>query len=279
MMIYIKRLISCTILISFLSTVHAASYKKDLLKAADTEANGEYVRGKFVSLMGKTFTDSEQKKILVIGDSHAQDFINMVYEGGYFDEYQVKTRHIPTHCQVDLKKGHEENIDEKFQTLCKESDSLYKAQDQVKQADIIILVANWKLWSAEDLPATIEAMHLTANQQLIILGRKSFGRVNLRKLLRKSRESLLSYRNHVDRVQEEINQLMKSTLSEDIYVDFQKTICEESNRCPLFTDDLKLITFDGGHLTKNGAAYIGKILFKDTLLKELLDLDEEVESN
>lgn len=246
------------------------SYKSEILKAADSKANGHYVRAKFVSLMGKKFARSGKKKLLVIGDSHAEDFINMAYENRFLANYQVKTRYIPTHCQVSLVAGHERHIEKKYQGLCEKSDSLQKAEEQISKADIIILVANWTMWSARDLPETIRSLNLTRAQQLIVIGRKSFGRINLRKLVRKSKESLLKFNNRVDAKQERINHLMRSTLNRAIYVDFHKTICRQSKSCRLFTKDLKLITFDGGHLTKNGATYVGKQLFERTLLRGLI---------
>lgn len=254
----------------FLAEVSADSYKKDLLRATDVEANGQYVRKKFVSLMGKKFTKSKQKKLLVIGDSHAQDFINMAYEGGFFDGYDVKTRHIPTHCQLDLVDGYEKNIEPKYTALCEKSDNLEKALAQIAAADIIIFDANWRLWSARDLPKTIEKLQLRDDQQIIVIGRKSFGRVNVRKLLRKPKKALLSMTNPVDAVQQKINKLMKMTLDDTVYIDFQKVVCQQVDSCALFTEEAKLITFDGGHFTQSGAAFVGKKLFEKTRLKDLL---------
>lgn len=253
-----------------ISTVSAKpSYKSEILKAANVKKSGAYVREKFVSLLGKTFDDSSQKKVLIIGDSHAQDFINMAYESGHFANYQVKTRHIPTGCQVILVDNAEQYIEEKLTDLCEKSDSLEKALDQIKQADILILVANWTEWSAKELPNTIKNLNLNDNQTLYIIGRKSFGKLNIRKLVRKSKNDLLKIENKTDAKQETINKIMRSNLSKDIYVDFQNIICGTEDKCKIFTDDIHLITFDGGHLTKNGAIFLGKRLFDESILKNL----------
>ncbi|MCK5725280.1 MAG: hypothetical protein KAH22_00490 [Thiotrichaceae bacterium] len=249
---------------------YADTYPSEILKAADTKANGVYVRAKFVSLMGKRFARSNKKKVLVIGDSHAQDFINMAYENGFFANYQVKTRNVPTHCQVSLVDDHEKYIKAKYRDFCEKADSLQKAIQQIGEADIVILVANWTMWAAKGLPKTIKNLNLAANQKLIVIGRKSFGRINLRKLVKKSKDSLLKFTNRVDSNQEPINRLMRATLNKGIYVDFHKTICQQSRRCRLFTEDLELISFDGGHLTKKGASYVGKQLFEKTLLRGLI---------
>jgi hypothetical protein len=41
------------------------------------------------------------------------------------------------------------------------------------------------------------------------------------------------------------------------------------NTCSVFTPDGKLITYDGAHLTKYGALYVGSILFKNEPFNKL----------
>lgn len=256
------------IMLSVFST-SAKSYKSDILKATNKKESGAYVSEKFVSLMGKKFESSDMEKIIIIGDSHAQDFVNMAFEGNHLANYQVKTRHIPTQCQVVLSKDYDKYIKQKSKELCKKSDSVEAALDQIALADIIILVANWTAWSAKELPTTIKNLNLTDRQKVYVVGRKNFGKVKLRKLLRKSKEKLLAIRNDVDSKQESIASTMEDLIDKDVYVDFQNTICQSKNKCPIFTDEVKLITFDGGHLTKNGAKYLGDILFSKTILNDL----------
>ena len=254
-------------------TVSAESTRADILKATNKKENGAYVREKFVSLMGKTFDttgeESNKKKVIVIGDSHAQDFINMAFEGAHLDNYQVKTRHIPTQCQVVLSDGYEKYIEQKSKEICNKSDSVKAALGQIKQADVVILVANWKEWSAKEMPATIKNLHLIDDQKVYVIGRKNFGKIKLRKLMRKSKKKLLAIQNPVDGRQESIVSIMEKVIPKDSYVDFQNTVCGSKDKCAIFTPDAKLVTFDGGHLTKHGAKYLGGILFSKTILSEL----------
>jgi len=60
----------------------------------------------------------------------------------------------------------------------------------------------------------------------------------------------------------EINQILKNTLAEDVFVDQHEMVCRKTETCQLFTDKMELISFDGGHLTKEGALY-----WADTLSK------------
>lgn len=252
-----------------LGSASADSLKMELLKAADKKASGDYVRKRFSKLMKKPFDSKTKKKALIIGDSHAQDFVNVIFENNYLKNYQIATRKTPTQCQPVLGENTSKYIDKKDQAMCAKADSLEKAKEQISQADLIILVANWKEWSAKELPKTIQNLELKPEQKLLVLGRKSFGKVSVRSYLRMPESKLRNLRNDVDIDQQKINDLLKSLLSKEVFVDVQQLVCGSTSDCRVFTSDLKLISFDGGHLTKHGASYVGSILFKDSQLADL----------
>lgn len=244
--------------------------RSQLLQAADKDTSGEYVRQRFLKVVGVPFDPNDNnKKALIIGDSHAQDFFNTVLESNSLTNYQIRTRYIPTGCQIFIGDDMEQFILPKDQEHCKAADNLSRAKEQIARADVIILVANWKEWSAAHLPQTIAALALKPEQKLVVIGRKSFGKVSIKRYLRMPAKKLLTLRNKPDGVQQKINTLMKNTLSDDIFIDIQQLICGSQLSCPLFTEDLALISFDGGHLTKAGAEYIGQQLFQTPLLSNL----------
>ena len=140
---------------------------------------------------------------------------------------------------------------------------------QIKQADVVIIAANWKLWSTQRLSTTVQNLQIKAPQKLFVVGRKSFGKINLRSYLRLPDKELVKLRNPVYGVQREINQTMKQTLAKGMLVNVQALICKSENDCPLFTPQVKLISFDGGHLTQHGARYVGKVLLQNTPLNQL----------
>ena len=262
-------LLSSLLSLTVIQSSYAESFQAELLKVADKKVSGEYVRQQFLTLMKKTFEPNNKKKLLIIGDSHAQDFVNTIFENGYLKDYQIATRDIPTRCQPILGENETSYIDKKDQAFCAKADSLKKAKEQIEQADVVILVANWKKWSAKELPKTIKNLQLKPEQKLVVIGRKSFGKVSIRKYLRKSAKELRNLRNNVDDDQQKINGLLKASLSDKVFVDLQQLVCGSDSSCRVFTSDLKLISFDGGHLTKEGAAYVGRILFKHPPLADL----------
>jgi hypothetical protein len=240
-----------------------------LLKAADTEANGAYTRQRFVEVQRKPFDAADsRRKLLLIGDSHAQDFLNGVAENGYLKGYQIRTRHIPTPCQIALPAPAQAFIEPKDAAVCAAADNLVQAKDQLAEADLVILAARWKEWSAKLLPETIKALALRPEQRVLVLGAKDFGRLSLRHYLKLSDAELLALRNKPDAGVTSVNQLLRERLGGDVFIDPQPVLCGTEG-CRLFTDDVQLITYDGGHLTAAGAKYVGKLLFNSTLLGKL----------
>lgn len=87
------------------SHAHAADTRTDILQAADKKTSGLYVRQRFVEKMNKPFVPGDQrKKMLIMGDSHAQDFYNALSENNIDQRYQVSTRRIPAICGLYLAR-------------------------------------------------------------------------------------------------------------------------------------------------------------------------------
>ncbi len=266
--IFLGLIVAC--ISSQITPIAAETVYDNLLKASDKKANGEYMRARFLSLMKKPFDKNDhRKKALIIGDSYAQDFYNSIFEGHYLKDYQISTRYIPVRCQIFLGNEQVRSIDSKDKTFCDKADSLSKAKQQISEADLIVLGASWKEWSAKSLAQSIKNMGLSAQQKIVVIGKKSYGRVAINEYLRMQESQLKKLRNPVNTGQMEINQILKDSLPKDIFVDQHEMVCGKVKTCPLFTDKMELISFDGGHLTKEGAQYIGRILFENPILKNL----------
>ncbi len=251
--------------------VSAGAVQDALLKDSDNVAGGEYVRSRYLKLVKQPFDRSDsRKKALIIGDSHGQDFLNALLENNALANYQIRTRYIPNICQIYL--GDEDVssfIEARNAPLCAESDTLQQARTQIAEADLVILVASWKTWSAERLATTLKNLQLADTQTLRVIGRKSFGKIEARKYLRLPDSQLTELRNSVDAHQQAVNQILHTTLDPAIYVDLQQLICAAEDTCPVFTDKLRLISFDGGHLTQDGARYVGERLLQSEWFKGL----------
>jgi hypothetical protein len=251
-------------LLLLVSSVSGLSY------ADAQQASAAYMRQYFVSLLKKPFdTQDARCKLLVIGDSHAQDFLNALHEVNALENMQISTRYVPTRCQLSLSETQAEHYLPEDRKLCESSDHLSLMQDAIAQADIVVLASSWQLWSAQQLPQTLKQLALKPTQQLIVVGRKSFGTVKPAEYANKSADELKQLRNPVDNNQVAINETLKQLLPANQFIDMQATICADANTCPLFTSDLQLISFDGGHLTQSGAGFVGRHLLKNPLVQAL----------
>lgn len=268
-------IIGLLIFVIFSPSLSANELQAELLKFADKKANGEYVRKRFLQAMVKPVNPNATQTALIIGDSHAQDFFNAVLENEYLNDYKITTHYISSRCQMYMDAELAEHILPKDKAYCETSKTLTQLLPHIAKADVIILSANWKQWAANALPDTIEALSLTPEQKLFVIGRKNFGRINVRKYLRQSEDELRALKNTVDQHQHPINHIMQRSLSKDVLVDQHSLICGSATQCPVFTDELKLISFDGGHLTKDGALYVGKVLFERSALRELVKMDND----
>jgi hypothetical protein len=236
--------------------------------------NGEYVRKRFLRLMKKPFdTKDSRTRILIIGDSHAQDFLNAIAENRLLKNSQIRTRYIPTRCQIYLGNSASKEIHENDVSLCNQSDSLESAKAQIAEADIIIFSALWRMWAVKALPKTISNLGLSPEQKLYVIGRRSFLKPNKEQLHDLSKGQQQSLRSAVDIHQQAINTAMAKVLDEQTFVDVHFWVCGREASCPVFTDNMKLISFDGGHLSKDGAHYLGRILFNKSQLAALINPD------
>ncbi len=221
---------------------------------------GKYMRKYFVELLNKPFDESSlKKKAILIGDSHAQDFLNMITEAKRLENYQISTLHIVTQCQPYYGGELYKFIKSQDNKICEKGFSIGKSIDRIRQANLVILAANWKEWAIKELPTTINNLNLSKQQELLIVGRKSMGKVNAANFLGVPVKKRITHRNKVDKEQVRLNQLMSKTLKNVEWIDIHKDVCGSSTarECPIFNSLGEFISFDGGHLTPAGAKHYG----------------------
>lgn len=251
------------------------SYLSDLNKYG----NWQYVVRDFDQLARekKTFsskTSNKTQKIVLIGDSFAQDFYNMIIEGKHLKNSDICVYFISSRCQIYL--GNEDRakfIEAQHKQTCTNAYDIKYALPLIRQANIIFLSSNWYLWSSIRLPNTLKLLNITKQQQIFVIGPKHFGKVNTKLYINKTKQFRIKQYQYPKPEVIQINDLLEKTIDKSIYVNIPKLICKGSNQtCPLFTPDGKLISHDGAHLTKYGARYIGNIIFNNKPLNQLKSL-------
>lgn len=266
-------LTSIVLLTSGMVAANAAGLRQQLIKYSSSDYSGEYTFRHCKAITKQPFDMKVSKrKVLIIGDSQACDFYNGAVETGNLKNFQVSLRYIPYSCQPTFDHN---VIAPKDRSLCAQEarvDNLRLAADQIKNADVVIFAARWKLKAARALPHTLKYLKLRPNQRVIVLGNKNFGKISIRNYLRMSPEKLLELSNDVPRHIRSVNAILKQGLTGTrvSFIDQQKVLCDGSDKhCEVFTNDHDLISYDGWHLTEPGARYAGTLLFRKTMLKEL----------
>ncbi|HHL18229.1 MAG TPA: SGNH/GDSL hydrolase family protein [Thiothrix sp.] len=262
-------LLIISLFIMVISTASAVNFnvRSNLVKAANIRKSGDYTFSQCRALRKKPFdAQSTKKKILIIGDSQSCDFINGIVENNFLKNYQISMRFIPYKCQTIVGDSSPYYIKPQDRKICENpvhADSLERSMGVIQQADLVIYVARWKPEIAKRLSQSIEQFALGKNQKMIVIGSKFFGKISIKRYLHMEDKELITLRNDVGTVSKDINDILESGLDKGVeFIDQHELICVDSTTCPVFTNDLRLISYDGRHLTKEGARYVGKVLFQ-----------------
>jgi len=245
--------------------------KKSIETSPQNLVYEQYAFKKCRSLQAKAFDKkSDKKKLIIIGDSQGCDFLNGIFENGYLKNYQIQFRFIPYACQRIPNDDIEPYIRPKYQKFCLTAtrlDNLQKVRQQVSEADLVVFSSLWKPAVANKLSKVFDYLKIKKSQQLVVIGYKFFGNISIQEYTDLSSDEQRLLRNKVGKKALRINAILKKTLEDHvIFANPHQLVCGNAMSCPVFTDHLKLISYDGRHLTKAGARHITKLLFRSTKL-------------
>jgi len=228
---------------------------------------GAYVRSRFNEYHLKPFDGSSKSSLLIIGDSYAKDFLNTLVESGSDSKYNIATFEMRPGCgNLFSDRDFKQHLAFRIASICEQRGWYDNPQllKQIAEADHIVLASNWSSWEADYIGESVENIEKITDGRVYVLGVKDFGVIDLRSYLKIAGDMRASYRQVASRDKREINTAFKQTLSKDTYIDLQSYICNSDAECRLFTDSGELMSMDGTHLTKDGAKFVGKLLFPET---------------
>ena len=253
-------------------------YSGDDLEMVDmsfVENRDKYVTSRFLRLLGKEFDKNDSRpKVLIIGDSYAQDLTNALFEVDFNRQIQLSTHYISKECgNLFIPKSQfEDDIPPGYVGACKE-ESLFEDKDlrrRMLEADQIWFASSWQDWQSEYIAQSVENVKALTGKKVKVFGRKNFGYINISELLEMTENERIAIRNSVPKKQIDVNNEMKNSLSSENFVDVEKLLCgNDVNTCPIFTDAGELKTFDGTHLTPYGAKYYGSQLIRNGVLPNI----------
>jgi len=216
-------------------------------------------------------------RVLLLGDSFSQDFVNMSAEANLLPNAEIRVRYIHTKCQIYIgQENWMDFVQEKDHASCANvyTGNYYpNLQPLVQSANIIILSSLWLEWAALHLPETIKNLQIPNSARVIVIGGKNFGKISPLNYIGLSIQEKAVRRNSVNTLTINASRILRQNL-EDMpnveFVDVHELVCgKDSETCPVFSPDGKLLSFDGSHLTESGAIYIGGLLKEHPVFKSL----------
>jgi peptidoglycan/LPS O-acetylase OafA/YrhL len=227
---------------------------------------GKFVEERFKILSNNEFfSKSDKRKILLVGDSFAQDLINIVENSSANEKIEVLTLYISARC------GNLVLPFEKFSNKISLTDHKYCPAESAlvnnerfrllaPNANEIWFASAWSEWQSDLIGESLKFLkNNITDARIVVFGKKDLGKVDLRVLLKMDPEKMIKMQGS-----ESLNNLkINKSLQENVqkygeYFDIQAIACHGDNGlCRLFNDNGNLISYDGHHLTKSGAILIG----------------------
>ncbi len=235
----------------------------ELLKSFLPNVSTRNLSRQFMNLRNTTFSaGSTRKRILIVGDSYAHDFVNAIFESPLKDHVQIKTRSIRSQCG-NLFVRQEEFVKEIAHELRVHCTQVRLFDDPVlrrdmQQVDEVWFASSWQPWHLDYMTQSIANVRAMTAAKVRVLGRKDLGGINATAFLKVEPDARYKIISKVPELHIQVNKRMKALLPAEVFVDIQPLLCGASvDACAPFDRDGFLLTFDGTHLTQDGAKTLG----------------------
>lgn len=235
----------------------------------DEERLGKYVSRRFSKSKGAFDLSAPTPKIVVIGDSHGQDFANVVGESAWLTNRQLKTIALDNTCtkyfsmSADTKEASGFSNSSFNRDRCIREKAALLIDPNLHNADLIFVAQQWTEAGAEAVGALLEEFaqrRKNKEQKVIIIGKKAFGNIRPEKYIQTPLVELLKTRYKPTNRERNIDDILAQQAG-GAHISLFSIICSSEDGCPIFTPQGKFISYDGGHLSKEGAIYISTKIF------------------
>lgn len=261
---------------------------KNTLVNKDTESNGVYTWELHKSLNGNEFANDGRKKVLVIGDSQAGDFINMLSLTENFEETDLVSRIIYSRCRgvylnspsLDkMLSSLSKELSEKQVAECKTALTSLQTDESIRKANTIVLAMHWHNDFITYLLDSIKQIReLNQKVNILVVSGKSFS-MEVPLMLFHSYESekhlsSIAY-EHIPNSSDynyeiQHKQLLakQSTLGYD-YINLFDFFCYQ-RQCEVADHDSNVYFYDKNHLTRLGVKMLGEKLNQSKFINHLV---------
>lgn len=214
----------------------------------DSQNNIHIKYNEDIRALDKGFVQNEKIKVLVIGNSFARDFTNVLLESSFNNKIEL------SYFDYHNKKSNKETI-----ARFNDADFIFIAND---------FLFTKKLFKELELEYKIDS------KKIWVVGTKDFGNSNGVFYNKKNESDDCSkYRTFMKKDISDLNNRLKDEWGSR-YIDLIALVADSQNKVLVFTPDCKFISQDTVHLTKYGASFFAVLLEKKLL--KLFDFNEEI---
>lgn len=178
--------------------------------------------------MNSDFSNTNKKKVFVIGDSFARDWANTLFESDYSDYIELRYTQELNNYKVDNKRF---------------EDADYIFFSRLNKQDYKLIKSEYNI----------------DDSKVYNIGTKSFGTNNGKIYAKRNTEEYFESRAVLEEEYLITNLELKDQWG-DQYIDLITPIIDENNTVPVFNNDNNYISQDTRHLTQEGAKFYADIL-------------------
>ena len=228
---------------------HGGGLPKRLPVAPGSPAPGTYkaFNKRVFAYKADSFSQAAPRKLLVVGNSTARDFVNMVIETHSFPSYNIVYRDDVSLCQFA-------SLSPKLQAL-------------VRSATLIVSVYDHKYGPTCDARTLANLPEFVG--KTVFVGAKDFG-VNLNPIARIALDKRAGVRVAVSNEALKANQAYRAITPPSLYVDILADLSITDGTIPIFDDAGRMLSEDRVHLTRPGAAFVGARVFRDSIWQSVI---------
>jgi hypothetical protein len=211
-----------------------------------------------------TFNAGPQRKVLVVGDSQAADFVNLLGESGVLDQVDVQAVRLDRQCQslISLSRREFDALGAQDQATCSAYFARWIELRDLARADVAVLAFNWYERGLPSIEAAVVALTARGVRQVVIVGRKSQGYSGFDVLQQRGTGAAAQAfsAHHRNAIAWRVNEQLQALPRHFEWVDTMTPICPSADVCHVFDETGRVLFFDSSHLTPAGARFLGQRL-------------------
>ncbi len=219
----------------------------------------EVIPGKMRDIRLRDFDSESDRKVLLIGDSFAQDIANVIFASPLINDISLSGFYLHQQCGVVMSRLEDQPF---TAPMCRDrahSFNTPKLLALMEEADEVWLASSWRMWKVPLLLDAIEHFK-TQGAEVVVFGRKSFGYVTERDFMDGGKREWTKPRE-LQQFHIEVNDAMKEIIPPHArFVDVSLAACGGVTHC-VNSDGFNVYSHDGWHLTPYGVTYMAEKLF------------------